>query len=144
MKILFRFFFILIICVNILNCSEKISYSGKIINEDLQNYANLSNKKLILNELGKPTFIDIIQNKYFYYSETIKYKNMCNKKIEKRSILVFSFDQRSDVVKFAYYDLEDEKDIKFVKKTTENNLIEKGLMEKIFGGVGKGYVPNTP
>ena len=33
--------------------------------------------------------------------------------------------------------------LNLLEKTTNNNLIEKGLMEKIFGGVGKGYVPNA-
>ena len=143
MSKLFKFFFIIILCVNLFNCSEKISYSGKIINEDFQNYTILSTKNLVLEELGKPTFVDIVENKYFYYSETIKYKNIFNRKIDKRKILVFSFNQNNSVSKFESYDLDNEKNIKFVKQTTDNNLIEKGLMEKIFGGVGKGYVPNT-
>ena len=144
MNIFFRFFFIILLSVNLFNCVEKISYSGKIINEDFQNYSTFSSKDLILEKLGKPTFIDNIENKYFYYSETIKYKNIFNKKIDNRTILVFSFNQNNTVKKFTYYDLNDEKNISFLKQTTKNNLIEKGLMEKIFGGVGKGYTPNTP
>jgi len=144
MSILFKIFFIVILSVNLFNCSEKISYSGKIINEDFQNYSNLSTKNLILEQLGNPTFVDIVENKFFYYSETIKYKNIFNKKIDKRLILVFNFNQDNSVLKFESYDLDNETNIKFIEKTTANNLIEKGLVEKIFGGVGKGYIPDTP
>ena len=43
------------------------------------------------------------------------------------------------------YNLEDEKDIAIVKEKTKNNLIERGLIEKIFGGVGKSQeFPITP
>ena len=34
------------------------------------------------------------------------------------------------------YDLKKQKDFKFIEKETENNVIKRGLIEKIFGGVG--------
>jgi hypothetical protein len=33
---------------------------------------------------------------------------------------------------------------KFQTKITENNIVEKGLIEKIFGGVGPNNIPNSP
>ena len=34
------------------------------------------------------------------------------------------------------YDLTNSKDIGFIKKETENTIVQRGLIEKIFGGVG--------
>ena len=58
---------LLIILFFMSNCSEKISYSGKIINENSINYSKLSNKKEIINQIGQPSYIDPIENKYLYY-----------------------------------------------------------------------------
>ena len=125
------------------NCSEKISYSGKIINENSINYSKLSNKKEIINQIGQPSYIDPIENKYLYYSEKKIFKNFFDEKIDNRLILVFEFDSSDKVIAYNKYNLEDENQISLIKDTTPNNLIERGLLEKLFGGVGKSSLPNT-
>ena len=126
------------------NCSEKISYSGKIIDDDITKFSKLVNKNSVIIELGQPNFIDPIENKYFYFLEKYKYKNIFDRKIENRTILVFNFNKKDQIITFDTYDLSDQQNIEFVKATTSNELIERGLMEKVFGGVGKTYIPNTP
>ena len=108
-----------------------------MINADLYDYENLKNKQEILSFIGEPNFIDPVENKYYYFSEQIKTKNFYNKKIENRTMLVFLFDKDANVEKFIQYNLDDEKDIKYIKESTPNELIKRGLIQKIFGGVGQ-------
>ena len=89
--------------------------------------------------------IDPIESKYFYYSEKKIYKNFFNKKIDDRKLLVFGFNSEEKIKSIDLYNLEDEKDIAIVKEKTKNNLIERGLIEKMFGGVGKSQeLPTSP
>ena len=34
------------------------------------------------------------------------------------------------------YDLNDEQDVKYIKDKTPNEIIKRGMIQKIFGGVG--------
>ena len=142
-----RFIKALLITINLIvisNCTEKKSYSGKIINIENLDYSNLTNKEQILDNLGQPNFIDPIENKYFYYSEQKIVKNFYNQKIVNRLMLVFKINNNGDIISFSKYGLDDENDISLIKTTTPNDLVERGLLEKIFGGIGKGSIPNTP
>tara|TARA_B110000438_G_scaffold265034_1_gene278083 strand:+ start:239 stop:670 length:432 start_codon:yes stop_codon:yes gene_type:complete len=124
------------------NCSEKIVYSGTILSNDFD-YLSLSNKNEVILYLGNANYIDIIENKFFYYSEKKIIKNNFNKKLIQRSVIVYKFDQSENVIFSRLYDLEKEQEIKIIKEQTKNNLIKRGLLEKIFGGVGKRTLPNT-
>ena len=127
------------------SCTEKTIYSGKIINQANIDYSIIKDKNQLINELGNPSFIDPIENKYFYYSEKKIYKNFFDKKIVSRILLVFEFNLEEKIKSVNVYNLEDEKKIAIVKEKTKNNLIERGLIEKIFGGVGKSQeFPITP
>ena len=127
------------------SCTEQTIYSGKIINQANIDYSIIKNKNQLINELGKPSFIDPIEDKYFYYSEKKIYKNFFDKKIVSRILLVFEFNLEEKIKSINVYNLEDEKNIAIVKEKTKNNVIERGLIEKIFGGVGKTQeFPNTP
>ena len=125
-----------------ISCTEKTIYSGKIINQANIDYSIIKNKNQLINELGKPSYIDPIEDKYFYYSEKKIYKNFFDKKTISRILLVFEFNLEEKIKSIDLYNLEDEKDIIIVKEKTKNNLIERGLIEKIFGGVGK--TPELP
>ena len=56
------------------NCSNKTTYSGKILNEEVLSDINFSNKTKLINKLGYPSYIDEVQNKFFYFSETSEKK----------------------------------------------------------------------
>ena len=137
MRYLYIYFIQFIVIFFLISCTEKTTYTGKMINADLYDYENLKNKQEILSFIGEPNFIDPVENKYYYFSEQIKTKNFYNKKIENRTMLVFLFDKDANVEKFTQYNLDDEKDIKYIKESTPNELIKRGLIQKIFGGVGQ-------
>ena len=128
---------ILILTILVINnCNDKITYSGIILNENNLELKNLNNKTEIINSLGKPSFIDPIEKKYYYFSEKKINKNFYNKKIAERILIVFEFDKNDLIISTNKYDLNDEKEAKLINETTENELVKRGLIEKIFGGVG--------
>ena len=136
---IYKIFLILSFLLITSNCEKKIYYSGKIYNQNI-NFTDFKNKDDILLNLGKPNFIDIIDNKYYYFNEKILEKNAFKKEVKDRYIIVYTFNN-DNVVDIETYDLNNENKIKNIKQTTQNNIIEKGLIEKIFGGVSTA--PNT-
>ena len=128
----------------IASCSEpKLIYSGKIINHNSLDKLDTSNKQKIIENFGQPSFIDPIENKYFYYSEKTKEKNFFVKKIEYSYMFVFSFDNNDIVTERKVLNLDQIQENKIIKMKTQNNIIQRGLIEKIFGGVGTQKVPTT-
>ena len=119
-----------------LSCVETKSYSGKLIDENFK-YDSLLNKTQVTSNLGQPNFIDPIENKYYYYFEKRIYKNIFDSRIEKRIMIVFNFEENENVQSFNQYNLNQEQQINIIKDKTKNNLINRGLIEKIFGGIGK-------
>ena len=143
MQILSKLTYILVIFFIFFGCTEKISYSGKI--QDLRfNYDYLKDKNEVLNQLGEPSFIDFIEQKYFYYSEKKITKNFFDNKIIDRSIISFKFDNSDNISETKYYSIENNKKLKILKETTKNEIMKRGLIEKLFGGVGKNSISNTP
>lgn len=122
-------------------CSEKTIYSGKIINQEKLSSFNYTNKVELIKGLGSPSYFDPIQNTLFYYTEMNKNKNFYNKKTEYSYIFVFNLDSNDKIVNKKVYDLSKINENKFVKKETQNNIIERGVIEKVFGGIGPSPVP---
>ena len=120
----------------ILSCVETKSYSGKLIDENFK-YDSLLNKTQVTSKLGQPNFIDPIENKYYYYFEKRINKNIFDFRIEKRTMIVFNFEENENVQSFNQYNLNQEQQINIIKDKTKNNLIDRGVIEKIFGGIGK-------
>ena len=133
--------FILMLFI-ILSCVETKSYSGKLIDENFK-YDSLLNKTQVTSKLGQPNFIDPIENKYYYYFEKRINKNIFDSRIEKRTMIVFNFEENENVQSFNQYNLNQEQQINFIKDKTKNNLIDRGLIEKIFGGIGKQKLPDN-
>ena len=127
--------FILMLFI-ILSCVETKSYSWKLIDENFK-YDSLLNKTQVTSKLGQPNFIDPIENKYYYYFEKRINKNIFDSRIEKRTMIVFNFEENENVQSFNQYNLNQEQQINIIKDKTKNNLIDRGLIEKIFGGIGK-------
>ena len=133
---------ILILIFFTLNCSEKTYFSGKVFNEDF-NYNQLTNKQELIETLGNPNFIDLIENKYYYYNEIYIKDNISTENIKNRTILVFLFENE-EILSVNKYDLDNKKKLNIMNETTENNLIETGIIKKIFGGVSPTNMTNTP
>ncbi len=128
----------------ITSCSEpKLIYSGKIINQKNLDNLDATNKIDLVKNFGQPSFIDPIENKFFYYSEKIKENNFFSKKNEYSFIFVFGFDTNDNLIERKVINLNQLQTTKMNKLETENNIIQRGLIEKIFGGVGTQKVPNT-
>ena len=131
-----KFIIFILMLFIILSCVETKSYSGKLIDENFK-YDSLLNKTQVTSKLGQPNFIDPIENKYYYYFEKRINKNIFDSRIEKRTMIVFNFEENENVQSFNQYNLNQEQQINFIKDKTKNNLIDRGLIEKIFGGIGK-------
>ena len=143
MFIFFRLQLVLMIFLLFVSCNEKILYSGKILHEENFDYAKLKNKEEIIDKLGKPNFIDPIEKKYYYYSEKKYVKNFFKQKISNRIMVVFIFNENETIKSVSQYDLNDEQDVKNIKDSTPNELIKRGLIQKVFGGVGNTVPSNT-
>ena len=127
----------------ITSCTEpKLIYSGKIINQKNLDNLDVTKKTELLKNWGQPSFIDPIENKFFYYSEKIKENNFFSKENEYSFIFVFAFDINDNVIERKVLNLNQLQKNKMSKLETENNIIQRGIIEKIFGGVGTQKVPN--
>ena len=127
------------------NCSNKITYSGKIINQDELNDINFENKNKLISKLGYPSYIDPIENKFFYYSEVSEKKSILKKEIKYSYVFVFRINENDQIVETNVYNTKNIESIKFSQDKTSNEIIKRGLLEKIFGGVGtQQELPTTP
>tara|TARA_B100000927_G_scaffold82264_1_gene65860 strand:+ start:155 stop:583 length:429 start_codon:yes stop_codon:yes gene_type:complete len=127
------------------NCSDKITYSGKIFNQDELKEINFINKQKLISKLGYPSYVDPIENKYFYFSEVSKKKSILRKEIEFSYVFVFKIDENDKIIETKVYDTKQIKNIKFSEDKTSNEIVKRGLLEKIFGGVGtRQELPTTP
>ena len=137
-KTILIFFLLLII-----SCSEKITYTGLIIDEKI-NLLEINNKDELLQLLGQPNYIDPIENNFYYFSEKNISNNSLTKKTVDRLILVYYFDDENNIINTKKLNLDDEKKINISENRIKNNLIKKGLIEKIFGGVSaQPSIPTT-
>lgn len=127
---------ILIIFFFTINCSEKIYFSGIIINEDI-NYNKYKNTNDLLTSLGKPNFVDIIENKYYYYNQISISNNLFKDEVKNRTILVFSIKDNK-ILSANKYSLNNKNQLKINGESTENKLLKTGIIKKIFGGVSPG------
>ena len=118
-----------------MGCSEKIYYSGKILYFD-EDIDNLKNKNDVISELGNPNYIDLIEKKFFYYSEKRVTKNFYNNEIVDRTLLVFTFDKDNTIKYSKKFNINNESQIDIIEDETSNEIVKQGLLEKVFGGVG--------
>ena len=141
---LIKFFILCIILYIFTGCSEQTIYSGKIINQENLENLKASNKNELIERFGNPSFIDPIENKLFYYTEKVKENSFFNKKTEYSYLFVFTVDENDHIISQKAYNLQNKNEISLAKDETSNNIIERGLIEKIFGGIGPQPIPTTP
>ena len=139
--------FVIYICIFFIlaNCSNKITYSGKILNQDELQDINFENKNKLISKLGSPSYIDPIENKFFYFSEVSQKRSILRKEVKYSFVFVFKIDEYDQIVQSKVYDIKDIENIKFSDDKTSNEIVKRGLLEKIFGGVGtKQELPTSP
>ena len=127
----------------IFGCAEKTTYSGKIINNDDFDFQFLNRNELI-NKFGQPSYIDSLSNKYFYFTEKKKESNFYNNNIEYSYLFVFEINENDKIVNSESINLLKEKKHKYREIETSNNIIKRGVLETIFGGIGANPMPNSP
>ena len=127
------------------NCSNKTTYSGKILNNEELNEINFTNKEKLISKLGNPSYIDPIENKFFYFSEKSQKKSMFKKEIKYSYVFVFKLNENEEIIETKVFNTKDIDNIKFSDDKTSNQIVKRGLLEKIFGGVGtQKELPTTP
>ena len=143
MKTNFKIIILILLTLTFTGCAEKITYSGKMFNLN-DNIFNFNTKNEIIDNLGQPNYIDPIEKKYFYYSEKIISKNFFDKKIVDSKLIVIHFNSNDTIQSIDEYFLDNKNKIKIVKDQTSSDILNQGLLEKIFGGVGTATVPTNP
>ena len=127
------------------NCSNKTTYSGKILSNEEFNEINFTNKEKLISKLGTPSYIDPIENKFFYFSEKSKKKSIFDKEVQYSFVFVFKIDDNDQIINSQVFNIKDIEEIKLSKDKTTNEIVRRGLLEKIFGGVGtQPELPTTP
>ena len=127
------------------NCSNKTIYSGKILNQEELSDINFINKSKLISKLGYPSYIDPIEKKFFYFSEKSEKKSIFKKKIKFSYIFVFKLDEHDQIIESKVFNTKEIRNIKFTNDKTSNEIVRRGLLEKIFGGVGtQQELPTTP
>jgi len=142
--IFLRACFIIFIIQFIFGCVEKTRYSGKILNEkDLD--IKILDKNELFKKFGQPSYVDELLNKYFYFTEMSKDKNFYNKKIYYSYLFVFEIDESDKIINSETINLLTDKDHQYKNLQTENNILKRGFLEKVFGGIGpENQLPNSP
>ena len=133
---MYKAFLLIVLFFFIYSCANRTIYSGKILNQDNFTNINFTNQKNLINNFGYPSYIDPINNKYFYYAEMEQKKSAFKKKLNYSIVFVFEFDEKNNIKNSKVYDLNKKNESNFINEITENEIIKRGLLEKIFGGVG--------
>ena len=142
---MFKITFYICIFFILANCSNKTTYSGKILNKEELNEINFMNKEKLISKLGNPSYVDPIKNKFFYFSEKSEKKSIFNKEIKYSYVFVFDIDENDQITNSQVFNIKDVKNVELSKDKTTNEIVRRGLLEKIFGGVGtQQELPTTP
>ena len=140
-----KFIFYIIIFLTLANCSNKVIYSGKILNQEQLEDINFLNKEGLVSKLGQPSYVDTIENKYFYFSEKSEKKSIFNKEVKYSYVFVFKIDKNDEIIETKVFNTEEVKNVSFSNDKTSNEIIKRGLLERIFGGVGtQQELPTSP
>ena len=142
---MFKLIFYIFIFFILANCSNKTTYSGKIVNEEELQDINFKNKTKLISKLGYPSYIDPIENKFFYFSEKSQKKSIFKKEIKYSYVFVFKLNENEEIIETKVFNTKDFDNIKFSDDKTSNQIVKRGLLEKIFGGVGtQKELPTAP
>ncbi len=140
-----KLYFYICIFFILSNCSNTTIYSGKILNQDQLQNINFENKTNLISKLGNPSYVDPIEKKIFYFSEKSEKKSIFKKEVKYSYVFVFKLDENDQIIKTDVFDTNNIKNIKFSDDKTSNEIVQRGLLEKVFGGVGTQQdLPTTP
>ena len=137
-----RILYIFIIIFITSSCLTKIDKEGYSF--DLSNYKlikeEITTKEEVQNMMGSPTIISFIGKDpiWIYLSQTKRRLLFFKPDIIKRKIMTIKFDKKQKFVeKINFYNLDNEKDIKYISKYTKINNPNKNIFLEFFGNIGK-------
>ena len=136
-------FIIIIIFLFIVNCSgNKVSnFHGSKQLETKFNIikVNKTNKNDLVKLIGPPSSVSDFDNNKWFYIERLKTNQslikLGNQKIEKNNVLIVQLDNSGIVRKKKLLDLENMKDIKYLKTTTEKDFKNESILYNIFSSL---------
>ncbi len=128
-----------------ISCSETTIYSGKILNQEEFKNINFENKENLIKIMGQPSFSDPLENKFFYFSKKETKHSVFKNEISYSYIFIFKFDKNNQIIKSQVYDLKNTDKLKIIEEETSSEIVKRGLLERIFGGVGPNQeLPTSP
>ena len=136
-------FIIIIIFLFIVNCSgNKVSnFHGSKQLETKFNIikVNKTNKNDLVKLIGPPSSVSDFDNNKWFYIERLKTNQslikLGNQKIEKNNVLIVQLDNSGIVREKKLLDLENMKDIKYLKTTTEKDFKNESILYNIFSSL---------
>ena len=136
-------FIIIIIFLFTVNCSgNKVSnFHGSKQLETKFNIikVNKTNKNDLIKLIGPPSSVSDFDNNKWFYIERLKTNQslikLGNQKIEKNNVLIVQLDNSGIVRKKKLLDLENMKDIKYLKTTTEKDFKNESILYNIFSSL---------
>ena len=136
-------FILIIIFLFIVNCSgNKVSnFHGSKQLETKFNIikVNKTNKNDLVKLIGPPSSVSDFDNNKWFYIERLKTNQslikLGNQKIEKNNVLIVQLDNSGIVRKKKLLDLENMKDIKYLKTTTEKDFKNESVLYNIFSSL---------
>ena len=108
-------FFYICFFLILANCSNKTTYSGKILNNEELEDINFTNKEKLIIKLGNPSYVDPIENKFFYFSEKSEKKSIFKKEIKYSYVFVFKMNENEEIIETKVFNTKDIETIKFIK-----------------------------
>ena len=82
---------------------------------------------------------------FFIFLKQVKKNKIFKKKIKYSYVFVFKIDENEQIVETKVYNTKDIKNIEIIDEKTSNEIVKRGLLEKVFGGVGtQQELPTTP
>ena len=136
-------FIIIIIFLFTVNCSgNKVSnFHGSKQLETKFNIikVNKTNKNDLVKLIGPPSSVSDFDNNKWFYIERLKTNQslikLGNQKIEKNNVLIVQLDNSGIVREKKLLDLENMKDIKYLKTATEKDFKNESILYNIFSSL---------
>ncbi len=136
-KIIYISFFILIGC----QLQDPDKNHGILFLENRSNklVLNKSNSNDVINVIGEPHSKSIDnENVWLYFERTLskgKYHKLGKHVLKSNNTLILTFDKFGVLKSKDFYDKENLKEVKFSKKTTENQLSKKSFIGTFMSSV---------
>ena len=134
--------FIILILLMTTSCISRIDKTGYSF--DLSQYQSIkeeiSTKDEVFKIMGSPSFISFVGDKpvWVYFSQDKKKLLFFKPKIINRKILTIDFDDQQKIVnKVNLYDLDDQRNIKYVADYTNVEHQDQNIFLRLFENIGR-------